>query len=404
MKKITLLVCIIGYALNLNAQNSCSNAGSITAGTTSVGTINGSAATLICDSKTAGSKGEWYAYTAGTNGFANITTDLPSNSGEDTNMYIYTGSCGTLNCLASSDDISVANFSSEASFPINNGELYYIVFDNRWDSSGFDFKITETTMICPDGSLPITENFSDADLILACWDLVDTDLDNNKWYVQDYSGNYSLTSQSWSSTGGSLNPDNWIISSSIDLTTYSTSDNIELKWKARGFNPSLADENYTVYVATNNGTSDFVSSGVNFNEIIGQNGGAGTTFVDRSLDISTLAGNMVYVAFRHHNMPTSQYVLNIDDVSISASLLGIDDLEVISFKHFYDTYNDILTLKSSNAPINNIQIFNILGQQVLNKNLSHTNELINLSSIVDGIYIAQIRIDNTIKTIKFLKQ
>ena len=75
MKKLTLLVCIIGYALNLNAQNSCSNAGIITAGTTSVGTINGSAPTLICDSQTAGAKGEWYAYTASTDGFANITTD-----------------------------------------------------------------------------------------------------------------------------------------------------------------------------------------------------------------------------------------------------------------------------------------------------------------------------------------
>lgn len=71
MKKIILLICVFGYTINANTQNSCSNASAITDGTTSVGTINGSAPTLICDSKTAGTKGEWYAYTAGTDGFAN---------------------------------------------------------------------------------------------------------------------------------------------------------------------------------------------------------------------------------------------------------------------------------------------------------------------------------------------
>ena len=106
----------------------------------------------------------------------------------------------------------------------------------------------------------------------------------------------------------------------------------------------------------------------------------------------------------HHNMPVSQYELDIDDVEVSLSTLGIDDFETDSFKHYYNKDSNILTLKSSNNPLNNIEIFNILGQQVLTKKLSYTSELINLSTIADGIYIAQIRIDNTIKTIKFLKQ
>ncbi|MCK5402362.1 MAG: choice-of-anchor J domain-containing protein [Flavobacteriaceae bacterium] len=411
MKKLTLLVCIIGYALNLNAQNSCSNAGIITAGTTSVGTINGSAPTLICDSQTAGAKGEWYAYTASTDGFANITTDLAANSGNDTNLHVYYGSCGSLNCLASSDDITPSNLLSEANFPISNGVTYFIAFDNRWDASGFDFLITETAVSCTNSSLPVAEDFSNTNTIIACWDLIDSDLDNRKWFTQDYDldgipgldGNPCIVSRSWSATG-LVNPDNWLISYSIDLTSNSPSDLIDLNWKARGLNSSFADENYTVYAATGNQISDFLSSAVSFNEIIGQNGGAGETFVDRSLDISSLAGNMVYIAFRHHNMPVSQYELNIDDVQVNLSTLGIDDFVTDSFKHYYNNNTNVLTLKSSNAPINNIEIYNILGQRILIKKLSHTNELINLSTITEGVYIAQISIDNTTKTIKFLKQ
>lgn len=340
-----------------------------------------------------------------------ITTNLSANSGDDTNMYIYYGTCGSLNCLASSDDISPSNFLSETNFPISNGVTYYIAFDNRWSASGFDFLITETAVSCTNSPLPVSEGFGDMNTIIACWDLIDSDLDNRKRFSQDYDldgiprpdGNPCMVSRSWSATG-LVNLDNWLISFSMDLTPYSTSDLIELNWKARGFNASFADENYTVYAATGNQISDFLASYVTFNEIIGQNGGAGTTFVNRSLDISSLAGNNIYIAFRHHNMPVSQYELDIDDVEVSLSILGIDDFETDNFKHYYDRDSDILTLKSSNAPLNNIEIFNILGQQVFTQKLSYSNELINLSTIVDGIYIAQINIDNTIKTIKFLKQ
>ena len=256
-----------------------------------------------------------------------------------------------------------------------------------------------------DDVLPFTESF-DTDVINVCWAIEDGDGDNNNWMWQQYSAYYGghtvVSSYSYYTSTGALTPDNWIISHAIDLTSFNTSEDIELSWKVRAELNYVSHEYYTVYVATGSQISDFESSSVKRGEYVDEIGGAGV-FVIRTLDVSALAGNMIYIAFRHHNS-TNQSNINIDDVSVSTSLLGIDDFQANSFKHYFNTTTDVLTLNSQNTPIKNIEIYNILGQQVLNKKLSNSEENIELSNFTDGIYIAKIQIDNVFKTIKFLKQ
>ena len=257
-----------------------------------------------------------------------------------------------------------------------------------------------------DDTLPLLEDFTDPNVINVCWNLMDQDGDTNDWYWWEYSAYYGgykvISSNSFYTSTGALTPDNWIISHSIDLSSFSISDNITLSWKVRGELVGFAHEYYTIYAATNNGISNFESSPVKRSEYVDEVGGEGV-FVSRSLDISSLAGNIVYIAFRHHNS-TNQYNINIDDVSVSNSTLGIDDFEASSFKHYYNTNTDVLTLKSSQSAFDSVEIYNILGQNIINKSLSQTIETVNLSSLKDGIYIAQVTIANTKKTIKFLKQ
>ena len=88
----------------------------------------------------------------------------------------------------------------------------------------------------------------------------------------------------------------------------------------------------------------------------------------------------------------------------STNSLGIEDFSKNNFKFYYSPESKILTLKSTNNPIQSINVYNILGQGVINKKLANNTEKIDLSTLVDGVYIAQIEIDNTIKAIKFLKQ
>ena len=257
-----------------------------------------------------------------------------------------------------------------------------------------------------DDTLPVMEDFTDPNVINICWNLMDEDGDSNDWYWWEYSAFYGghkvIASNSFYTSSGALTPDNWIISHAIDLTSFSTSETITLSWKVRGELVGFAHEYYTIYAATGDQISNFTSSPVNRGEYVDEVGGEGV-FVTRSLDVSSLAGNTAYIAFRHHNS-TNEYNINIDDVSVSTGTLGIDDNQANSFKHYYNTNTDVLTLKSFTSALDSVEIFNILGQNVLNKSLSQTNETLNLSSLKDGIYIARINIDNRTKTIKFLKQ
>ncbi|MBJ6369405.1 T9SS-dependent choice-of-anchor J family protein [Snuella sedimenti] len=258
-----------------------------------------------------------------------------------------------------------------------------------------------------DNTLPVTENFDDSSVIGVCWNVLDQDGDGNNWYWREYGSSYGgykcLTSRSWSSSQGNLNPDNWVYSYGIDLNAFSTDDTIEVTWKIRAENASFAHEYYTMYAATGNSISDFEASPVKISEYADEVGAAGV-FATRSLNVSALAGNTVYLAFRHENISGSQFLLNLDDVSISTSLLGIDDLEKNNFTHTYNPIDKTLTLNSNGLPLNSLQVFNTLGQQVISQKLDYTEEIINLSYLTKGIYICMVEIENLKRTFKFIKQ
>jgi len=255
------------------------------------------------------------------------------------------------------------------------------------------------------GNLPVMENF-DSNNIGVCWQIDDADGDSYNWFWQQFSSYYGgytcITSSSYNTSAGSLTPDNWIVSYPVDLTAFSTSDNIELSWKVRGELSGFSHEYYTIYVGTNSQISTLQSSSVQRSEWVDLVGGDGT-WVTRTMDVSALAGNTVYIAFRHHNS-TDQYRIDIDDVSVSTAALGTEDFNKENFKYYYNPGSETLTLKSTNKPISAVAIYNLLGQNVVNKTLSNATEKINLSTLVDGIYIARVEIDNTTKAIKFLKQ
>ena len=84
--------------------------------------------------------------------------------------------------------------------------------------------------------------------------------------------------------------------------------------------------------------------------------------------------------------------------------LSVNDFETSSISYFYNKASDKLSLESDNASFTNIDLYNILGQQVITKKLSQTNETLNLSDLNDGIYIAKVSIGSKTKTIKFVKQ
>ena len=134
-------------------------------------------------------------------------------------------------------------------------------------------------------------------------------------------------------------------------------------------------------------------------------GGYPDTWQQQTATISGIAnGTDVRVAFRYFvtdGGPTgnnSNYI-GIDDVEVGA-FLNDGDFVLDSIRYFYDRITKSLILDST-TPLNNVSIFNILGQKTMNVNLKSNYEQVDLSRLTAGVYLIQIEGDNnTFKTIK----
>lgn len=95
---------------------------------------------------------------------------------------------------------------------------------------------------------------------------------------------------------------------------------------------------------------------------------------------------------------TGEIEFNIDNIQIVYGELGVEDFENTSFTHF--TQNGQLFLESA-SQIQDVAIYNLLGQQVVNDNLNATSGSIDLGSLNTGIYMAQVNVDGKVKSFKF---
>lgn len=82
---------------------------------------------------------------------------------------------------------------------------------------------------------------------------------------------------------------------------------------------------------------------------------------------------------------------------------SVNEFNSNNFTHSYNKDSDVLTINSSTLAFNNIQVYNLLGQEVVNKNLSQTTETVNLSSLQDGVYLFKVMMEGQVKTVKLLK-
>ena len=152
MKKNYLLILFVLSSIMTFAQDNCATAIPISSGGTfTVGTINGTELPAIaCNlTNTSTTAAEWYAYTPSQNFSVTISSDLVENICLDTRLRVYSGTCAALTCVGGDDDSGTVTCSSGSSylsrvtFNAIAGTTYYIVWDNRWMATGFNFQISE---------------------------------------------------------------------------------------------------------------------------------------------------------------------------------------------------------------------------------------------------------------------
>ena len=287
------------------------------------------------------------------------------------------------------------------------GDNDYSDWEQNPNNNGNGPDIYTTTNCASSYSLPYLNDFNDPDFWTACQAFEDVDADGNFWnyinYTVEEEGDYVAMSESYSNTTGVLFPDNWLVMGPVDLTS---SNDAELTWKARGIDSSWCEENYSVYVSVYSNSNAILGdeNAVVYNETISSllGDGCGDAFGERSLDISAAAGNLVYIALRHHDI-ADMWHLNIDDVAVTSSTMSIDDIE-LGILHSYDKTSKLLKIQSSSDLITGVEIYDLNGRMIQSNSGNEPSMMISFESFENGIYIVNVSTEVGQKSIKLLKQ
>lgn len=131
-------------------------------------------------------------------------------------------------------------------------------------------------------------------------------------------------------------------------------------------------------------------------------GGPDEMFLNEVIDITPYANADFQVRFTYDDAGDWSFGAGVDNVVVDGNLsIASNDIDRLNYHFNPQTQN--LTISASEA-FSNISIYNVLGQEVINKNLSSTSEVINLSSLKNGIYIANATANGQTATFKLIKR
>ena len=188
----------------------------------------------------------------------------------------------------------------------------------------------------------------------------------------------------------SLLNDDYIITPRIDLTSVNAA---QFSFWAKSLTEEYGLERFHVLLSTT--SSNYFDFTVELSDGELQ---APLEYTEYSYDLSEYEGQMVYLAI--HYVAQDSFVFQMDDFLVQGNILGIEDNLFNNFNHYITNNNLVMSASSS---LENIELYNLLGQEVFSKSLSNTNETINISSLDTGIYIAKVSIQGKSKSFKIVK-
>lgn len=112
-----------------------------------------------------------------------------------------------------------------------------------------------------------------------------------------------------------------------------------------------------------------------------------------------IAGQTLYVrVWEYGNNTFGTFKVSAYDAALSN-----DTFDTSSFVAYPNPVKDVLNL-SYTSTISNVKVVNLLGQQVINKTTNDKDVQVNMSDLAVGAYIVNITVEDTIHTIKVIKQ
>ena len=123
-----------------------------------------------------------------------------------------------------------------------------------------------------------------------------------------------------------------------------------------------------------------------------------------SLDVSPYLNSAFQVRFVYHDEGLQAWGLAIDHYKlINSSVASVDDLVELGFNYYPNPSQNILNL-SAKENIRMVNIYNILGQEVLSEKPTRTVAQIDLSDLSMGAYFVKVLVDDKRGSFKIIKE
>ncbi|SCX88996.1 T9SS type A sorting domain-containing protein [Flavobacterium caeni] len=304
----------------------------------------------------------WYSFT-GTGTAQTVTLSL-CDSTYDTSVIVYTGTSGALTYVAGNDDGCGTTTQSYLNFTSDGTTTYYITVEGYNAGSTGEFTMEVT---CADVTPPAVENQTCATALEVAVDGSDTASDNSF-------GDAAAT-QPTCDLFGTIQ-DVWF---SFEATS-ATADVLVTPG-------TMTSVNFNIYSGAC-GSLTAVAGTCNVNL---------TTAFTESLTGLT-AQETYYVQVWSNAAEQGTFTLRVTDPN-----LAVDQFDASQFNYQPNPVRDVLNLSYKSA-ISTVSVFNLLGQQVLEKQVNATESQIDMAQLPGGTYLVKVNADNGTKTIKVIKQ
>lgn len=312
--------------------------------------------------------GVWYTF-VGTGG--DVSVELVGVIGWDPELGVYTGACDAFVCVDQTDNGGTGGGENLVIPATVLGTTYYVNVGHYGGSSGGSesegpFTLNVEAAVPP---APIDNDSCATAIAIASFPYTNQ---------QDATG---ATNNDGSidagCTEGTMNDGAWytFVGTGNDITIVIAAPN--------GWDPELG-----VYTGAC-GTFTCVGSVDNSGE-----GG------DELLTFTSQDGVVYYINVGHYaatDEPEGSYVLDVSETLASKSFVGA------TFRAYPNPVTDVLNVSYENT-IDNASVYNLLGQQVLNKSIGAKNAQLDLSSLSAGSYIVKFTSNDQVQSIKILKQ
>ena len=181
--------------------------------------------------------------------------------------------------------------------------------------------------------------------------------------------------------------DDWMISPEFSLSGITSPI---FSMKAKSVNDTYGLERFQIAVGTSTDYNDFtvISDGAYIE--------APTDWTNYEFDLSAYEGQNIRVAI--HYVGNDSFVLQTDSIKVEGTL-GVGDNEISDFEYYYNPFNDLLTVNSSEN-LTKIQVYNVLGQKIIDDKINNYNYQINLGTLSTSIYFIRVESENGLNTFK----